>query len=310
MHVAVYLSLMLPVPAAVSARWLAARLDPRVATWLLTAAAVLLAATSGIALTALAATAIGRIPLVAALGHWSVQVLRRDTPASPTLALFACLLLAAAITAGGWMIVSRTRALVDAARTARRLPAMGPMVVVDDPVPDAYALPGWPGRVVVSTGMLDALGPRERCVLLAHEQAHLAAGHPVFVALAQLAAATNPLLRPLATAVHYTVERWADEQAAAAVGDRRLVARTIARAALLSRHHQRASTLMLPVAPGSLRRAGPVPRRVAALLTAPPPGRRVLLAVAVTLLVLAVASSIEATRDLHILFELAEVGAR
>ena len=45
----------------------------------------------------------------------------------------------------------------------------------------------------------------------------------------------NPLLRPAARAVEYTVERWADERAATAVGDRRLVAHAIGRAALAAK---------------------------------------------------------------------------
>lgn len=75
----------------------------------------------------------------------------------------------------------------------------------------------------------------------------------------QLAARANPFLRPLRTAVAYSAERWADEDAAAAVGSRRVVARAIGRAALVSRG-----------APGvtfaGLAAPGPVPRRVAALL--------------------------------------------
>jgi beta-lactamase regulating signal transducer with metallopeptidase domain len=316
MRVAVYLPLLAPVLAAVSARWLAGRLHPRVGTWLLTATAVGLALTSGLALTALAATAVGQIPLVGALGDWSVGVLHRDDPASLTLALTACVLLVLALAAAGRALIRRTRALINAARTARRLPTeipFGRVVVFDDPCPDAYALPGVPGRIVVSTGMLDALNARERQVLLAHERAHLTCGHHVFVALAYLAAATNPLLRPVAAAVGYTTERWADEYAASAVGDRRLVARTIAKAALLTSRHQSPPAGALAITTGSaatkLRGAGPVPRRVAALLTAPPRRRRLLLALALTVLALAAACSIETVRDLDALFDLARIAA-
>jgi len=316
MRVAVYLPLLVPVLAAVSARWLAGRLHPRMATWLLTATAVGLALTSGLALTALAATAVGQIPLVGALGDWSVGVLHRDDPASLALALIACVLLVLALAAAGRAAIRRTRALIDAARTARRLPTevpFGRVVVFDDPCPDAYALPGVPGRIVVSTGMLDALNARERQVLLAHERAHLACRHHLFVAMAYLAAATNPLLRPVAAAVGYTTERWADECAASAVGDRRIVAHTVAKAALLTSRHHGPPAGALAIATGSavakLRGAGPVPRRVAALLAAPPQRRRLLLALALTVLVLAVACSIEAARDLESLFELARIGA-
>lgn len=315
MYVAVYLPLVLPLLAAVSAGRLAARFDPRMATWLLTAASIGLAAASGFALTALAATAVGQIPLLAALGDWSVRVLHQDDPTSLTLASLACVLLSVALAAAGRALVRRARALIDAARTARGLPVVDGddrVVVLDDPVPDAYALPGAPGRIVVSTGMLDAFDEPERQALLAHERAHLAYGHHVFVSLAHLAASTNPLLRPLATAVKYSTERWADEHAAGVTGDRRLVARTLAKAALLTRHHGGEAAGALGIASGLTGRRrgpGPVPRRVAALLAGPPRRHRVLLALALGVLAVAVLSSIEAARDLETLFELAQAAS-
>ncbi|MFF2040916.1 M48 family metalloprotease [Kitasatospora sp. NPDC058170] len=89
--------------------------------------------------------------------------------------------------------------------------------------------PGRPGRIVVSADMLDALAPAKHQTLLAHEPAHLTHHHYLFVVLAQLAAA-NPLLRPLATTVTFTVERRADGSAATIIGDRGQVARTICKA--------------------------------------------------------------------------------
>lgn len=301
----VYLPLLLPLLAAVSARWLAGRLDPRTATWLLTGSALVLAGASGAALALLAATLLGQVPLLAWLGHWSARVMRQDDPTSVSLAVAACLLLAAALAAAVRAAITRVRALADAASVARCLPASGrKLSVVDDPAPDAYAMPGLPGRIVVTAGMLDALDSRERQVLLAHERAHLAGAHHVFVALAQLAAAANPLLRPLADAVRFTAERWADEQAARITGDRRLVARTIGKAALLTRARTGAPSGALGMAV-SLRGTGPVPRRVAALLAAPPRQHRLLLAAIVMVLALAVGSTLEAAHDLHELIELA-----
>jgi Zn-dependent protease with chaperone function len=337
MHVAVYVPLVLPLLAAASARWLAGRLPPRLATWVLTATTVVLAAASGAALTALAATAVGQLPLVATLGRWSVRVLRADDPASLSVALVACVLLIAAVAAAVRALICRARALLRAARMARRLPTddlfdpsgqdpLTPVVVVDDPRPDAYALPGVPGRIVVSTGMLDGLDTDERRALLEHERTHLRHGHHAFLALAALAAATNPLLRPVAAAVGYATERWADECAAAVVGDRRTVARAIARAALLLSHHagrRHPPEGALAIAPGGSRtlartraaamlwRAGPVPRRVAALLAEPPRRPRLALGLglAMAMLVVAAAASIETARDLETLFELARLGS-
>lgn len=98
--------------------------------------------------------------------------------------------------------------------------------------PIAYAVPGAQGYVVVSAGMLRCLDPAERRVLFAHEQAHLDLRHDRYLRISAMAAAAVPLLRPLHNQVRYATERWADEVAASAVGDRRLVARALARAAL------------------------------------------------------------------------------
>ena len=304
MHIAVYLPLALPLLAAFSARWLAARLEPRTATWLLTGSALVLAAASGAALAILAATVLGQIPLLAFIGHWSAAVLRRDDPISVSLAIAACLALAAAVGAAVRSAARRVRALAGAAAVARRLPYHGQLAVLDDPDPDAYALPGLPGRVVVTAGMLDALDERERQALLAHERAHLAGAHYLFTAAAQLAAAANPLLLPLAAAVRFSAERWADERAAHTCGDRRLVAVTIAKAAFLTQGHSRPADV-LSIAAGSLRGTGPIPRRVAALLAAPRGPHPLLLAVLLAVLALAAGSTLEAARELHGLIQLA-----
>jgi Zn-dependent protease with chaperone function len=303
MSVAVYVPLLLSLLAAVSAPRVADRLEPAAATWLLTAVA--LAAVSMIALAALAGTVIGQLPLLAAHGHWSAQVIRRDDPTWTPVAITACILLAAAITAACRVTGQSLHALASAAHTSRSLPAQGRLAVIDDPAPEACAVPGRPGRIVVSTGMLAALDDQEQHVLIAHERAHLATGHYLFITLAQVAAAANPLLRPLAAAVRYTTERWADEHAARQVGDRRLAARTIGKAALLTRAARSGLPAALPVAARGLHGIGPVPRRVAALL-APPPGRRpLLLIVALALLAVGGITTLEAARDFHVLFGLA-----
>ncbi|MFJ2651595.1 M56 family metallopeptidase [Streptomyces sp. NPDC087420] len=103
---------------------------------------------------------------------------------------------------------------------------------MDDPVPVAFALPGAPGRVVVSSTMLRALTADERRALLAHERAHLRHRHHVFLLVTQLTAAVNPLMRPVADGGGFALERRADEDAGTVVGDPPLVARAVARAAL------------------------------------------------------------------------------
>jgi Zn-dependent protease with chaperone function len=210
MRVAVYLPLLLALLAVPGARLLAGRCEPRLATWLLTLSALVLAATSTLSLALLALTGLLRVPELAALGEWSLRLAARRDPVELSVAAAAGLLLAVATVAAVRMFAIRCRSLARAATDAACLAATDGLVIVDDPVPEAYALPGLPGRVVVSTGMLDTLDPGERAILLAHERTHLAGHHYAFVALAQLGAAANPLLRPLAAAVTYTVERWAD----------------------------------------------------------------------------------------------------
>jgi Zn-dependent protease with chaperone function len=287
MRLAVYLPFLLALLASPVARLLAGRSEPRLATWLLTLSSMVLAAAGTISLALLTLTGLLRIPELAAIGEWPLGLAERKDPVELSVAVLAGLLLAAAVVAATRMLWHRCRALAHAAVDAACLAAKDDFVIVENPVPEAFALPGRPGRVVVSTGMLAALDTGERDILLAHERAHLAEHHYVFVALAEFAAAANPLLRPLATAVTYTVERWADEHAATVTGDRRRVARTVGKAALAAnKKRPRLASAALGVLGrgGELSSAGPVPRRVAALLA--PPGRRRAIPALVTVAVL------------------------
>jgi Zn-dependent protease with chaperone function len=305
-----YLPLVVPAMAGAAARPLAARLDPRQATWLLTSAATALAACSTAALALLAAFAAARSPLAAAAGHYSQEAMRRGDPVAPAAGAAAALALTLAAVAVAVMFARRARALAASYRRAAGLRADHGIVVVPGPALEAYALPGGPGRIVVSGQLLDRLGARRQAAVIAHEQAHLAGRHHLFAAAARLAAAANPLLLPVARAVDYTVERWADEHAAAVTGDRRLVAETIGQVALLS-GSRRTAGAALGIAGAAARRvsvafAGPVPRRVAALLTPPPRRHAVLLAVSAAIVVVAALASLAAARDLHALVELAQ----
>jgi Zn-dependent protease with chaperone function len=236
LHLLPYLTLLLPIPAVLAARPLAELLEPRAATWVLTVCALALAALSTAALGILAGAGVMRLSLAAWAGHWSASTVRAGDPVTSGEAALAGLLLVVAGYAAARMSWRRGRAVVAAGVEAACLPGPDQVVVVDDPDPDAYALPGLPGRIVVSTGMLQVLDDADREAMLAHERAHLTGHHYAFAAAAQLAAAANPLLRPMATAVGYTVERWADENAARACGDRRQVARAVGKAALAAKH--------------------------------------------------------------------------
>ncbi|MGW6772594.1 M48 family metalloprotease, partial [Streptomyces sp. NPDC055037] len=177
----------------------------------------------------------------------------------------------------------------------------------------AAARPGRPGRIVVTTGMLRALEPAEREALFAHERAHLRGRHHVLLAAAELAALCHPALRSLREPLGYALERAADEAAAAAVGDRRLAARAIGRAALAARG--------APGRPGAVRprtvlaaTAGPVPRRVAALLgtgtsgrpALAPRTRRLVAGALLMCLTLSGVSAVAAANDLHTHIEIAQ----
>ena len=273
MIVAMTLPLLASVLLGASADRLGRRLPPATAVRLLTAAMLVTALATGFVLTAAGMLVLAQIPLVAALGHYSARALGSGLPlpiaAGGLAAVTVCGLLAAALRRAALS----GRDLVLAAVACRRLgPAVDGLVVVDDDEPDAYTLPGIGGRVVVSTAMLRALPADERRVLLAHEAAHLARRHHLWVQAAELAAAANPLLRRAAAAVRAAVERDADEVAALEVGDRALAARALARAGLARAAARRATPPEVALAGAD---AG-VADRARALLAGPPPRRRAL----------------------------------
>lgn len=270
MRIVVYLPFLCSALLAVLAPRLGRRLPPATATRLLVATGLACAGSVAFVLAVLAWTRVGQLPLVAALGNWSVATLRAHNPVPAGVAEAAgvafgvtAVLLAGALARRGW-------ALARARRTCRDLRgAPGGLVVVDDPAPDAFALPGSladPGRIVVTSGMLRVLSADERQVLLAHEGAHLRHRHHLYRTAAAAAAALNPLLATLPGTVHYLTERWADEDAAREAGDRHLTGRALARAALTTRH--------APPSPAGAAllcfHRGGVPDRVRSLLAEPP----------------------------------------
>ncbi|MFD4029799.1 M56 family metallopeptidase [Streptomyces sp. NPDC058637] len=265
MGVFVFLPLVLPLTAWPVARLAAHHLHPRTATRLLSAVAAVLAICSTLCLALLVVVGTAQLPGNPLPDAWSDPEVREAVPYDEVAGKAAIPALVAVLTtcvAAAWR---HHRVRRGAERALTGLPDT-PVAVLPDEVPYAYALPGSRGRVVVSTSLLRCLDSSERRALFAHERAHLACFHHRFLLTVQLAARANPFLRPLRTAVAYTAERWADEDAAAAVGSRRVVARAIGRAALVSRG-----------APGvtlaGLAAPGPVPRRVAALLGPAPAAR-------------------------------------
>ncbi|MGW7525762.1 M56 family metallopeptidase [Streptomyces sp. NPDC054783] len=265
MLISVYVPFAVTAVISVLAPRLARRLTPRPAAWALACAALVTAGGWTGSLALLAFTGIAQIPQVAAEGHWSVAALRAEDPVYAVVAAVSALVLAASVVSLGVSALRQARQIARVRRECKGLRGDTELAVVDDDAPLAFALPGAPGRIVVSRGMLCCLGDDEREALLAHERAHLRRRHHLFLGLWRLTAALNPLLRPLADTGAYVLERWADEEAAAQVGDRAVVARAVGRAALASAGASRPALLAAT--------GGEVPQRVRALL-APPPARR------------------------------------
>lgn len=313
MRVFVYVTLIFPLTAMPLARLATSRLHPRHATWLLSLAAVMFSATSCGALGLLALSAIVRIRFFAHLAHLSHRVIMAGgDPTSTMIAAIAGILFGAALMVTVGFALTRTRALAAAFTHARALPGAASLVITRDEAADAYTVPGRPGRIVVSTGMLEALDEPGRHALLAHENAHLDQRHYLYTTAARLAAAANPLVRPIAGAVDYAIERWADEHAAHTVGDRRQVATAIATAAIAAKRNRARRNPVLALGAvvsrtGGLRldQAGPVPRRVAALLDPAPRTSLPTLAAGLVVIALAALCALEAANDLQDLLSLA-----
>src|SRR5260370_28497307 len=121
MWVLVYLPLLIPALAAVAVRPLAARLEPRRATWLLTVAIVTLACCSMAALALLAAAAAARLPFVAALADYSQPIVRRGDATSAVTGVAAALLLTGAAVAGAVLFRRPAPALAESCPRAARL---------------------------------------------------------------------------------------------------------------------------------------------------------------------------------------------
>lgn len=180
---------------------------------------------------------------------------------------------------------------------SRGMPAR--LVVVDEPRFVAHAvagLPGCGGHIIVSqAGMQHLDDPVLRRAMIEHERAHLRHHHATLRTLAELAVAVNPLNTRIATTLAFTLERWADEDAAERTS-RPTVAEALALAAL-------AATETGPAM--AFNEVG-VAARVGALLDPPEVGLLRALVVegilALIVIVCAVAT-LQACRDTELLFE-------
>ncbi|MEU5126215.1 M48 family metalloprotease [Streptomyces mobaraensis] len=289
MTTAVLASLLLPLAMPLLASRAPRHLSPTATLWALTATTVVMAGGFLLSLGVLTLAGLLRLRFFAVLGELVRPLHTLPDPLVPAASAGA----AALLTAAAWTTVRTALRQLRDVRAARAAvaghPAAGDLHVIDSPHPDAYALPGGSGRVVVTTAMIRCLDAAERDVLLAHERAHVSGRHHYFLVAADLAASCHPALRTARTAVRLAAERAADEAAATAVGDRRLTARAIARAALAA-HDRAGRSAVLPAAT-----AGPVPQRVTALLAGPREGRRGLAVCAALLLAVCAATSAAAS---------------
>lgn len=304
MRVSVYLALAGGLLLCLVLRRVVRLLPPPLAAATLAGSAVLAAAAWAWNLGLLVGPLVGRISYVAALGHWSSPALAAHDPVPTATAAVAGVLVL--VTAAGLAVctVRISRELWRVSRVVRTCPAgtADGVVVVEDEAVRALAVPGSRGRVLITTGMVRALDADERRVVLAHERAHLRNGHALYRLAVRLAAAVLPPLRPLVAECDYQLERWADEAAARVVCDRGLAARALARAALARRHR----TPSARTTPAMAFADRGVPGRVEALLSAPPDEHRLPLILPAGLVVAIAVATVEASRDLEALFELAK----
>ncbi len=211
----------------------ASRLRPRLGTWCLTSLALSGAvAAAGILGGAMLGGLPGGLTLAERLGWCRRMAGHGSRPVAVLAGVLAVLALGNVV-----RLVRRQR------REVAGLGGGSPIQVVNLATPGAFAVPGRPGSIVVTTGLLAVLSTDERRAMFAHERAHLDLHHHRFVRVVSLAAAAVPVLRPLVARVRFATERWADERAADEVGDRSSVADALARAALGGGPHPPAPAL-------------------------------------------------------------------
>nr|BFE60059.1 M56 family metallopeptidase [Dactylosporangium thailandense] len=275
----VYVPVLLPALLWPLARVATRAGRPERAARALAAGALVTAVSGAVCLVLVAATLADDLPAVERYARLSVtqgQPLPEPVPDPIAFVAAAVLVWIAARIA---VRVRRRRAVAGELHAAGR--PEGGLVVADWDSPRAVAVPpgrGRRGHILVTSGLLRLLDSHERAAVLAHERAHLERRHHRTDALAALATAVNPLLRPVESAVGLLVERSADEDAARSVADRRLVAQTIAKVALAahgpatslgfdgSSTVRRVEALVRP-ASARLRRGGPTVSGSAAVST-------------------------------------------
>ena len=201
------------------------RLPPKLAARFVIASMILVAIAAAPTAALVGLAFLAHAPVVGSGFRWCAHAIGMHDSVPSWLGLLA---LAMLLVGGG-----RAGRVMRQHRTLR-LDAPLPVHIAHSHTPYAVTLPGRGGQIVMSTALVDILDDTEREVVLAHEQAHARFRHDRYLLAAELVAAAIPPLRAMARRAQYSVERWADEAAATACGDRRLVALTLGKVALHS----------------------------------------------------------------------------
>lgn len=256
--------LTVPVVMVAVTVLLADRIPPAPAAKVLAWSAAGAAVASLLNMMAFTVKAAAEVPLVAGFFGWSYRTVIADT-AHERWAPWLCVILTVSAVVAAARVVRRHHSGREWALRFAGSTSHDQVVVVQSAEVEAFAVPGRPGHVIVTTGMREALTGAQYEALLAHERAHLDQHHSYLMLLSDLAGAVHPALRWVPDRVGYLVERAADEHASSTIGDRRVLAEAIGAAALAA--HGRPA-----LKPGRFasfarpRRPGATPRRVAALL--------------------------------------------
>ncbi|HEY1969845.1 MAG TPA: M56 family metallopeptidase [Pseudonocardia sp.] len=292
--------LLIGVVLGCSGPRLVSSMKPSLAVPVFSVVAFAVSLSTGLVLSVLAVLVCVQLEPFPSWGQWSAATLRTSSAVPLPVGFVALGLVTMCGVAALVRLARSARTLLTARRAARQFgPATDNLVMLPTEEPIAYTVAATEGPIVLSTAMLSALTPDEHRALMAHERSHLHHRHFLYIHAVRLAAAANPMLRPTAEAVARAVERWADEDAAAEVGDRVLVARALARAGLAQAKRQ-------PDRPALAAADTQVAERVRALLHPPPRARPSVLIVLAVTTVLGALAAIAVTLRLHDLVEIAE----
>lgn len=199
------------------------QLPPRLATRFVTIALVLVVLAALPTVVFVAVAFLAHAPIIGFGFEWCARAIGLHGAVPAWLGVLVVVLISCG--------AMRTFRLLRQHRTLR-LEQSRPIHIAHSHKPYAVTLPGRAGQIVISTAMVDLLDEDEQRIVVAHERAHARYRHDRYLLTAELSAAVLPPLRVLARRVNYSIERWADEAAAAACGDRRLVAVTLGKVAL------------------------------------------------------------------------------